>query len=99
MSQECNHYPSGPESEFAQILADLAVLAESPGVNLHVSFERGLITIRSEDRILWSSGLERPWAVVDGPARAKLVVKWLHDAAEKHRESQKPEATESEEAA
>ena len=87
------------QKELAQVLGDLAVLADGPSVILHLSFERGLITIRSEDRTLWSSGLERAWAVVDGPARAKLVVKWLHDAAERTRELMNAETAETEEAA
>ena len=96
MSQKDKH---DARKELAQVMGDLAVLADGSGVNLHVSFEAGLITIRSEDRILWSSGLERAWAVVDGPARATLVVKWLHDVAERIRELERAKAMETEEAA
>ena len=83
----------------AQILDDLAVLSDGEGVDLHVSFERGSITIRSQDRIVWSSRSERAWAVVDGHARAYCLIKWLHDVAERCREHERVRMAAMEEAA
>ena len=85
--------------DLPEIFRDLVVLADEGDVNLDVSFVRGEITIRSQGRTLWSSRLERPWAVVDGHARAACVVKWLHHAAEKRREQERARMAAMEEAA
>ena len=73
--------PVAPTTEESALLADLAVLCDGPAVEIHLSFDGGLIAVRSNDRLIFGTSPERGWQVAQADARAKLLLSWLRQAA------------------
>jgi hypothetical protein len=67
------------------LLQDLAVLCDGPVLDLQIAFDRGLIAMRSNDKLIYQESAEARWMRLGGAARAKLVASWIHVAALKYR--------------
>lgn len=69
-----------------ELVQDLAVLCDGPVIDLQISFDGGLIAMRSNDKLVFQEAAEARWRRLDGAARARLLVAWIHQAATKYRE-------------
>jgi hypothetical protein len=69
----------------SQLLKDLAILCDGPSVDLQISFDGGLIAMRSHEKLIFQEAAEARWMRMDGAARASLLAGWLRSAAEKYR--------------
>ena len=88
-----------PVKEFTQVLKDLAVLSDGPSVDLHLSFDQAVLSMRSHDRLVWEIRGERGWARAEASARVNLLLQWLREAAEKYRRLKSQEEREKDEEA
>ena len=68
-----------------QLLQDLAILCDGPSIDLQISFDGGLIAMRSHEKLIFQEAAEARWMRLDGAARAKLLAAWIRSAAEKYR--------------
>ena len=67
------------------LVQDLAVLCDGPMVDLQISFDGGLIAMRSNDKLIFQEVAEGRWMRMNGPARARVLAGWIHTAAVKYR--------------
>jgi hypothetical protein len=69
----------------SELFQDLAILCDGPMVDLQISFDGGLIAMRSNDKLVFQEVAEGRWMRMNGAARAKLLAVWIHTAAMKYR--------------
>ena len=85
MKQPSSPAPASTGDPVAQLFQDLAVLCDGPSVDLHIDFDGGLISMRSNDKLVFQELAEGRWMRLAGAARARLLAGWIHAAAEKYR--------------
>lgn len=68
-----------------QLLEDLAILCDGPSIELQLAFDGALITMRSNEKLVYQDSAETRWIRQDGTARARLLATWIHTAAGKYR--------------
>lgn len=66
-------------------IEDLAVLCDGPMIDLQISFDGGLIAMRSNDKLVFQEAAEARWRRLDGAGRARLLSAWIQQAAAKYR--------------
>ena len=69
----------------SELVQDLAILCDGPMVDLQISFDGGLMSMRSNDKLVFQEAAEGRWMRLSGAARAKLLAGWIHAAAMKYR--------------
>lgn len=69
----------------ALFLQDPALLSDGPSIDLHFSFDGGVIIMRSHDALVLHENAEEGWRRLDGGGRARLLASWIHTAAEQYR--------------
>ncbi len=69
----------------SELVQDLAILCDGPMVDLQISFDGGLIAMRSNDKLVFQEAAEGRWMRMNGAARARVLAGWIHTAAMKYR--------------
>ena len=78
--------PAGTRPDLgSELIQDLAILCDGPMVELQISFDGGLIAMRSNDKLVFQEAAEGRWMRMNGTARAKLLAGWIHTAAMQYR--------------
>ncbi len=70
----------------SELARDLEVLCDGPMIDFRISFDGGLIAMRSNDKVVFEQAAEGRWMRLDGAGRARLFASWIHQAAEKYRQ-------------
>ena len=76
---------TSPVNGDVQFLEDLAILCDGPSVDLQLSFDGGIIAVRSNDTLIYQDSAETRWMRLDGAARVRLLAAWIQAAAGKYR--------------
>jgi hypothetical protein len=69
----------------SELVQDLAILCDGPMVDLQISFDGGLMAMRSNDKLVFQEVAEGRWMRMNGAARARILAGWIHTAAVKYR--------------
>jgi len=78
--------PAAPRPDLQlELVQDLAILCDGPMVDLQISFDGGLIAMRSNDKLVFQEAAEGRWMRMNGADRARLLAGWIHTAAMKYR--------------